>query len=149
ERHCRRPHSGVGAGTMLLALETPLGIRLESFPGIRREARRGADLTEDDVRRALVAALDADRVLDPLQAGHPRTLDGGLDVVPRQHGGGGGRTVQIESPSFQGRLDGAALPSAEHLLLAGARRRDSRRGAEHEERPRLRHLWRPPWASTV
>src|SRR5262245_30576590 len=113
---------------------------LETVPGIGGEAGRGSYLAEDDEGRTLVAAFDTDRVLDALQAAHPGTLDGRLDVVPRQHGGRRRRTVEIESTPLQRRLHRGALPGVQHLALRRAPGTDRDREAEPDQHPRLRHL---------
>src|SRR5262245_38477740 len=70
---------------------------------MRREARVPADLAEYDVRRPLVATLDADHVLDSFHSARPSAPDGGLDDVAREHHRGGRRTVEIEPSTLQGR----------------------------------------------
>src|SRR5215831_5305795 len=82
----------------------PASLSPEAGVGVRGEARVGADLAHDDVRRPLVTACDADRVLDTLQAAHPGSLDGRLDVVAREHGRGRAGAVEIESPALERRL---------------------------------------------
>src|SRR6185436_11225092 len=73
----------------------------EPVAGVRREARVRPYLAEDDVSLPLVAARDADGVLDPFHAGHPWPLDGGLDEVAREHGRGSRRTVELEPSALQ------------------------------------------------
>ena len=97
------------------------------------------NLAEDDVRRALIAPRDADRVLGPFEPAHPGTLDGGLDEVTRQDGGGRRRTVEVESSALQGRLNRRVLLLREHLTLLHAADRGRRHGKEGEGRPSLRH----------
>src|SRR5713101_8957765 len=76
----------------------------EAGVGARGEAGLRPFLADHDVSRALVAALDADRVLDARHPARPRSLHGRLDVVAREDGRGRGRTVEIESAPLQGRL---------------------------------------------
>src|ERR1043166_4515850 len=87
-----------------------------------REAGLRSDLTQDDVRRALVTTRDSDRVLYPLQSAYPRTLDGRLDVVAREHGRRRRRTVEIEPSALESGLHGLILSLREHLFLADASR---------------------------
>src|SRR5262249_12253245 len=99
---------------------------------------------EDDERRPLIAALDTDRVLDPLQSTHPWALNGRLDVVAREHRPGRRRTVEIEATALQRSLNRRALLAGDDLSLTRARRHDPDHGAERQACRGLSHVSPPP-----
>src|SRR5262245_52293845 len=117
--------------------------------GIGRETGVRPYLTKDDVHFTLVAALHADRVLDPLEPPHPGALYGGLNEVLREYRRGCRRTVHFEFCALEGTLHRSTLLLVEHLLLAGAARRDRHRGVEHQKRPYFFRHESLPFSSIV
>src|SRR5882724_9768425 len=112
--------------------------------GVRGEACLRPFLADHDVSRALVAALDADRVLDARHPARPRSLHGRLDVVAREDGRGRGRTVEIESAPLQGRLYRSLLSRLELLLLGRAAARAQHRCEQCQGRQWSGHQSPPP-----